>query len=186
MKKKTVEPEGEYIFQEQQRLRQWYVWITLLIVLSLAIAFTVNSVLNYLDSSPGAASFIVLGALLLSISLFFFISTAGSKLNVIATEDSLYFQWLPLNNRYNKVFWQNVQSVRMMEYKSLGYGMRISEKYGSIYNAFGGYAINIHTRGGNQFLIGTAKPKELEDVLVRMKDLHYFDYENDIIEKNDD
>lgn len=186
MKKKPEEPEGNYIFQEQQKLRQWYVWLILLFVLSLAIAFIINSIINYMNSTPGAASFIVLGALILLISLFFLISTAGSKLNVIATEDSLYFQWIPLNNRYNKVFWQNVQSIRMIDYKSMGYGMRISEKYGSIYNAFGGYAINIITRGGNQFLIGTAKPKELEEILIKLKDIHYFNYENEIQEyKND-
>ena len=156
------------------------------LVFSLALTFTINSIFNYLEATPGAASFIVLGVLLFSISLFFIFSTAGSKLNVIATEDSLYFQWIPLNNRYNKVFWQNVQSIKMIEYKSMGYGMRISEKYGSIYNAFGGYAINIITRGGNQFLIGTAKPKELEEILIRLKDIHYFNYENEIEENKND
>ena len=186
MKKKNQEPEGTYIFQEQQKLRQWYVWLVLILVLTIAISFTTNSILNYLESTPGAASFVVLGVLLLSISLFFLISTAGSKLNVIATEDSLYFQWIPLNNRYNKVFWQNVKSIKMIEYRSMGYGMRISEKYGSIYNAFGGYAINIITRGGNQFLIGTAKPKELEDILIKLKDKHYFNYENELKENDDD
>ena len=65
MKKKQEEPEGKYIFQEQQKLRQWYVWAVLLFFLSIAVAFTVNSVINYMNSTPGAASFIVLGALIL-------------------------------------------------------------------------------------------------------------------------
>lgn len=183
MPKKNYAPEGEYIYNEQQKLRQWYVWFILVLSLVLSSAFLINSFVNYMEGAPGAASFIVLGVLILFICLFFVISTAGSKLNVIATEEAIHFQWIPLNNKFNKVNWQNVQTIKMIRYKSMGYGMRISEKYGSIYNAFGGYAIDIVTRGGNHFLIGTAKPKELEEVLVRLKDIHFFDYENQIKDK---
>lgn len=182
MKKKADIPDGDYIYEEQQKLRQWYVWFVLVFSLVLTVGFTIKSFINYIQGVPGAASFIVLGALLLFICLFFVISTAGSKLNVIATNDAIHFQWIPLNYRYNKVFWQNVQSIKLIKYNSFGYGMRISEKYGSIYNAFGGYAMNIITRGGNQFLIGTANPEKLEEVLIKLKDVYYFEYENKLDE----
>lgn len=183
MKKKADIPDGNYIYEEQQKLRQWYVWFVLVFSLVLTIGFTIKSFMSYIQGEPGASSFIVLGALLLFICLFFVISTAGSKLNVIATEDAIHFQWIPLNYRYNKVFWQNVQSIKLIKYNSFGYGMRISEKYGSIYNAFGGYAINIITRGGNQFLIGTANPDKFEEVLIKLKDIHYFEYVNELEDK---
>lgn len=183
MPKNNYAPIGEYIYEEQQKLRQWYVWLILVLSLLLSIGFLVNSFVNYMEGAPGASSFIVLAVLILFICLFFVISTAGSRLNVVATKEAIHFQWIPLNNKFNKVNWQNVKSIQMIRYKSMGYGMRISEKYGSIYNAFGGYAINIITRGGNQFLVGTSNPNELEKILLELKDIHFFMYENKIEEK---
>jgi hypothetical protein len=58
--------------------------------------------------------------------------------------------------------------------------MRISEKYGSVYNAFGGYAINMETRGGNKFLVGTAKPEDIEKILFEKHKEFFFKYENKI------
>jgi hypothetical protein len=136
-----------------------------------------------MEGTAGAASFIVLSTLLLFLSLFFIISTAGSKLKVKLSEDAIYFQWSPLNNKYNKVYWQNIKSVSLIEYKSFGYGMRISEKYGSIYNAFGGFAINLETRGGNKFLVGTAQPDKIEEILLEKHKEYFFKYDNKIENK---
>jgi len=183
MKKKTEEIDDDFIYEEEQSLRQWYVWFVLLLAFFLSVAFSITSLLNYMDGTAGAASYIVLSALFMFISLFFIISTAGSKLKVKASEDALYFQWSPLNNKYNKVYWQNIKSISLIEYNSFGYGMRISEKYGSIYNAFGGYGINLETRGGNKFLVGTAQPKEIEKILVGKHDEYFFKYENNIEKK---
>lgn len=180
MKKKTYEIEDDFIYEEEQSLRQWYVWFVLLLAFFLSLAFSISSLLDYMEGTAGAASFIVLSALLMFLSLFFIISTAGSKLKVKISEEAIYFQWSPLNNKYNKVYWQNVKSISLIEYKSFGYGMRISEKYGSVYNAFGGYAINMETRGGNKFLVGTAQPEKIKKILFEKHEEFFFKYENKI------
>lgn len=179
-------PMGEYIYEEHQKLNQWYVWFVLIFAFSVSIGLVIKSIKSFIDGVPGAAAIIVLSALVLFICLFFIISVLGSKLNTIATNDAIHFQWVPLNRRYNKVFWQNVQSIKMIKFNSIGYGMRINAKYGSVYNAFGGYAITILTRGGNKFLIGTAVPSKLEAIIMIQKDIYYFEYENELDKKKND
>lgn len=70
-----------------------------------------------------------------------------------------------LGNR--KIEWIQIKSIKLIEYGFVGYGLRFSPKYGTVYNVKGNRGVAIDLIGGDKILIGTQKPTEIEKLIEK-------------------
>lgn len=84
------------------------------------------------------------------------------------TDEYIEYSFFPLIGK-RRVEWKDVQSAQMVTYGLLvGYGIRFTFTRGMIYNVSGRKAMQIQTRAGKKFAIGTQKPEELDEVLTHI------------------
>jgi hypothetical protein len=51
--------------------------------------------------------------------------------------------------------WEDIKQVEPVSYGFVGYGLRLSLKYGIVYNARGNKGLAIYLKNGRKYLIGT-------------------------------
>ena len=73
---------------------------------------------------------------------------------------SVYF--FPLVKRHYA--WDEISSVEMVRYGYVGWGIRISSKFGLVYNTQGREGIFVHLKNGKKFVVGSGKLEELTQV----------------------
>ena len=111
-------------------------------------------------SLPSESWYGIMGYLLL---LLFFLF---SKLETKITADQIQLKHLIFVKRSFK--WKNIEAAELIKYGFVGYGIRISIKYGTVYNVKGDKGLRITLKNGKKYLIGTQKPEELEIVVKKL------------------
>ena len=146
-----------YIFEEDQRFSQWWIWMLLAIFPILSI------VLFFLDE---ANIYYVLGCLMLP--LFFYALQLRVKIN----EEGLHYQFFPFHLKFYSIRIEEIEKIEALEYKPLaeygGWGIRYGFK-GKAYNVSGNLGVKIHLTNGRSILFGSEKHKELEKALKQIR-----------------
>lgn len=154
-------------FKEVQKFSQWWLW---LIMISLVIIPVFGIYKQFiLGEEFGDNPMSDLGLIIFSlfifgiIVLFWFMSlkTEIDKMGIRVT-------FLPLVRKNIK--WADVKSAKIITYKFVGYGLRLSANYGTVYNVSGNKGLSLELFNGKKYLIGTQKEMELQSVLKRVTD----------------
>ena len=155
-------------YTEIQKFNQWWLWILLLAVLGLPVYGMFQQIIlgKPFGSKPmsdlGLVLFFV-GTLLL-IGLFWYL-----QLRTEIDETGIRFRLRPISS---EVFtWDQIEHVEIITYGFVGYGLRFSSKYGTVYNTSGNRGLSIRLKSGGRFVIGTQKPEGLEKTLLELKTL---------------
>ena len=155
-------------FIERQSFRQWYLWVLLLAPLVLFTYAFVHQVLLNKPFGDKPAPDILLIVLLLFICLGNFLFYKAT-LTTIINEDGIFYKWSFLNSSFNKISWQEMERYEMIKYDFVGYGIRFSRKYGTVYNVSGQTGLFITKKNKSKVLIGTQKPAEFQQALAIFK-----------------
>lgn len=152
------------VFSERQKMNQLWLWIllfgalafhTYILILQLFFDKTVGN-----SPSPDwllIASFVFF----LGIMVFLRAITLTTKID----ETGVYMRFYPL---VRKSFdWNDIQKIEVSRYSFVGYGIRISAKYGTCYNTKGNMGIIIKTQSGKKYLIGTQKPEQVKQIIQK-------------------
>ncbi|MGB5272717.1 MAG: hypothetical protein WBN39_01570, partial [Flavobacteriaceae bacterium] len=68
---------------------------------------------------------------------------------------------------FNKQFkWEDIDKAEIIKYRFVGFGIRLSFKYGTVYNIKGNLGMALHLKDGKKYLIGTQKPEELQKAIA--------------------
>ncbi len=59
--------------------------------------------------------------------------------------------------------WEDIKQVEPVSYGFVGYGLRLSLKYGIVYNARGNKGLAIYLKNGRKYLIGT----QIQDRMIQ-------------------
>lgn len=149
-------------FKEEQKFRQWWLWL-ILIGLNLIPAYGIYKQIirgqifgDHPMSDVGLISFQIF-------TLLFLVAFWAFKLVTEIDEDEIYIQFYPLVKR--SISWSEVKTANMVNYGFVGgWGIRLTYKYGTVYNVNGDKGLLLELENGKKVCIGTQKPEDLAEV----------------------
>lgn len=154
---------SECLFKEEQKFTQWWVWLLLLFVMGLFIYGLLQQLIlkvPFGNNPASDAGLVFFNLLVLSVCVFFW----SLKLKTTITQKKLIIRYFPLFNKH--ILWKNVQKAEIIKYGFIGgYGIRISMKYGTVYNVKGNKGLAITLKNGKKYLIGTQRENELGEII---------------------
>ena len=138
-----------YLFEENQKFTQWWVWILLLWV-SYSLVISINNSVSLLI------------ALLIPI-LFYLL-----ELRVTVTKEGLHYRFFPFHYKSYCIKINEIERIEALKYKPLGdyggWGIRYGFK-GKCYNVKGNLGVKVFLKNGSYILFGSQKHEELEKCL---------------------
>lgn len=157
------------LFFEVQQFRNHWFW--LLILLSPAIYFL--SVLSYQLYSGQAygdrpVSNLELGVLLLTYGILAYYALNYVKLTTVINKNKIWYGWNLPNDQLNCILINDIKSCEIIQYTFVGFGYRLSFKYGVVYNVWGKTGLLIHKKNGKKVLIGTNNAKQLKEAIQQL------------------
>ena len=161
--------EKDYIFKEQQRFKQWWLW---LIILSIDGILTYGVVQQLILGKPfGEQPMSDTGLMLaVALSLALTVFSFSIRLETRITRDSIAVRFFPVHLKYKVYSWDRFSKVYVRKYSPLkeygGWGLRFSiSGKGKAYNVSGNQGLQLKFTNGKKLLIGTRKSEELSSAL---------------------
>lgn len=155
-------------FSEVQRFTQWWFWLILLGIGGVAVYGIYKQLIlgepfgDNPMSNPGLIAFSVL--IFGTIAFFLFVN-----LKTEIDDKEIKIAFIPFAKK--TVSWKDVKKAEIVNYGFVGYGVRMSSKYGTVYNAKGNKGLAIELNNGRKLLVGSQKVDELNDIIKR-KEIH--------------
>lgn len=152
-------------FREEQRFRQWWFWLLILLGVSPSwYLWWMQIVLRRPtggDEMPDWGVWLLwLGTGVLLPLLF-----ASMRLITVVKHDGLYIRFVPFHWKWVKIPLHEVRSVKARQYNPLleygGWGIRYGRR-GKAYNVSGNWGVELEFTKGHTLLIGSQRAEELE------------------------
>jgi hypothetical protein len=159
---------AQILFSEVQHFRGNPLW-TILLSLPVLIFVSVLSYQLFTGEPVGTNPMSNLSLTILSLLVLIPASWAWLrvKLTTIIDEEKIAYGWNMPTAELNEIRLQDIKEWSVISYSFVGYGFRLSRKYGSIHNLSGSKGLQIITRSGERILIGTHQAEKLKDVLQK-------------------
>lgn len=155
------------VFREQQHMRQWWLWVILLLITGLSWYFFIGQILldRPVGDRPAPDWAVWLIFLLFGIVMpLFFLAT---RLVTVVTQELLDVHFRFLSRR--RIPLSSIASASAVRYRPLleygGWGIRWSPGRGWAYNAHGDRGVRLKFRDGKQLLVGSQDPDALAAAL---------------------
>jgi len=149
-------------FKEVQKITQWWVWAILIGVAGIWVWGIIYQVVlgHHFGNKPLSNNGLLISAIIPFGMIGFFYLL---KLKTEITSDGIDVKYFPMWSTHIK--WDEIQNTEIIKYNFVGYGIRFSDDYGTVYNAKGDIGLLIQKKDGNKVLIGTQIPEQLATVL---------------------
>lgn len=158
-------------FQEEQRIRQWWLWAILFVSCGAGLAASVTALATVLGRGGGfdrlaRADKIGLAGIAVAVVLEVGVPALlwAARLVTEVRGAGLYLRYFPFHLRVHRISLDEVRSVKAVKYHPIGeyggWGIRYAWK-GKAYNATGDLGVRIDYANGRHLLIGSQRPDEL-------------------------
>mgnify|MGYP006086436107 FL=1 len=153
-------------FKETQKFSQWWLWLILLFIGALPILGIYKQLIigeKFGDKPMSDLGLIIFAVFVFSlIAMFWFM-----QLKTEIDQNEIRMRFFPLVKK--RVSWEEIKNAEIVNYGFVGgWGIRLSTKYGTVYNMKGDKGLAIELLNGKNFLIGTQKPNELIAMLEKI------------------
>ncbi|PKB16547.1 hypothetical protein [Flavobacterium sp. 5] len=151
-------------FKEKQKFTQWWLWL-LLIAIGL---FPIYGLYRQLivgvpfGDKPMSDMGLITFAIFPLVVLFLFLYM---RLETEIDQNEIRIKFIPLVKKTFK--WEDVKSATVLNYRFVGYGIRLFTSYGTVYNTKGNKGLAIELKNGDKILIGTQKANELTKIIEK-------------------
>lgn len=143
-------------FNESQKFKQWWIW--LILVSGVGLAWF------YKFKEPESAWEISLIIVHLVVVLFLVM-----ELDTRIDEAGIHYRFFPFQWKHKLIKWDELEKVYVRKYKPIyeygGWGIRGLGR-DMAFNVSGNMGLQLEMKDGDRFLIGTQKPKEMEEVIL--------------------
>jgi hypothetical protein len=160
---------AKVLFEEVQHFRGnplWTVLLSLPVVLFLSVlGYQLITGEQVGDRPMSNVSLILLSLFVLIPSLW---ASQRVKLTTIIDEEKIRYGWNMPTDDLNEIPLSEIKEWSVIRYGFVGYGYRLSRKYGTIHNLSGNKGLQIVTKSGEKVLIGTHKADNLRAVLDQL------------------
>jgi len=139
-------------------MTQWWIWAILLGTTGIVLW---DIVYNAIAKTMSMAEFLqnpeswISALVLIVVLIFFYLLTLKTEVS----PEGIYINYFPMWR--TKIPWEQIASAEIIQYGFVGYGIRLSFRYGTVYNAKGNQGLQIVKKNGSKILIGTQRPHEL-------------------------
>jgi len=160
------------LFAEQQKFSQWWIWL-LLIALNVFLIFGIYKQVilheSFGDRPTGHNGLFAAYGLVLLVTILFY----SLKLQTIIKEDGIYVRFYPVHITYRKYSWDKLTKTYIRKYSPIaeygGWGFRGGiSKSACAFNVSGNQGLQLAFSDRQNLLIGTNKPEEMKEVLVKI------------------
>lgn len=161
--------DGEILFSERQKFRQWWLWL----ILSLINGFLLFGVFKQVIKGqpfgskpiPNTGLLIITGLMLLLMIMFLVI-----RLETLIKKEGIYVRFFPFHLKFRYYSWDRLIKLFVRKYSPFseygGWGIRIGlRSTGKAYNISGNKGLQLEFTDNKKLLIGTNKPDELTETL---------------------
>ena len=159
--------KNRILFMERQRFTQWWLWVLILFPL-VYIFIDINFIDNQMDKGNGSFSIIFPEDYWISVLtvVLIFLFFRLMKLTTQIDSDKILIKHLFLYKR--TLYWEDVEEAKIIKYGFVGYGIRFSIKYGTVYNVKGNKGLFLRLKNGKECVIGTQRPEELARISQKL------------------
>jgi phosphatidylglycerophosphate synthase len=162
-----LEPQKKS-FTEIQKFNQWWLWVILTGLLLLPVYGIYKQVFGGQPWGSNPMSDIGLWIFLLG-TLAFILFFLYMELRTEIDERGIRVRLRPIAR--NVFAWDQVEKVELITYGFVGYGLRFSFKYGTVYNVRGNKGLAVYLKDGGRFVIGTQREADLVQCLKSLDKL---------------
>ncbi len=166
---------GTLHFSEKQKLRQWWIWLLVLLFL-IGILFGV-----LLNDQQSADKFELVGmviGIVISILVLFLLYSVNLETEI--DEYLISYKFFPFHFSHKKIYWEDVDRAYVCKYSPIGdfggWGLRYSFRKGKAFNVSGNLGLQIVLKTGKKILFGTQKQSELDELMKHL-------YERKIVQR---
>lgn len=155
--------QEDLLFKEDQRFTQWWLWILLMGIMAIPLYGIVQQLIlkEPFGDNPMPNTGLIIFALGTVAFLYFF---RAIQLRTRITKKDILVSFPPFFRKKTFSF-ADIESAEVITYKFVGYGLRISLKYGTVYNIKGNKGLLITLKNKKRFMIGTQQPAMLQEVM---------------------
>ncbi len=165
------------LFSERQQFRQWWIWLMLIGINGLflyGIYEQVGESRLSVTRLMSNASFFFTSCLCLLITGLFI----SFRLDTQIKENGIYVKVFPFHLSFKIFQWDKISKLFVRQYNPIGeyggWGLRLGLfGKGKAYNVSGNQGLQIVFTDNKRLLIGTKKPAELRDTLIKLDKLNY-------------
>jgi hypothetical protein len=161
------------LFNEQQRFKQWWLWLILLGINATLLFGLYNQLFSageFGDKPMDDSTLLIVSALTLAISVFFFCFRLDTRID----EEGIYVRFFPFHLSYRHYSWESISNAAVRQYNPIseygGWGLRFG-LFGKAYNVSGNYGLQLIFPDRQKLLIGTSKPEKLKKALEKLDPL---------------
>jgi uncharacterized protein with PQ loop repeat len=154
----------EFEFKEKQKFTQWWLWLFLIGIGLFQVYGLFKQLIkgeNFGDKPMSDIGLIFFTIVPFGIIILFWYM----KLETEIDPKEIRIRFTPLVKKTFK--WEDVKSVTVLNYKFVGYGVRLFTSYGTVYNTRGNKGLAIELKSGKKFLIGIQKGDELAQIIEK-------------------
>lgn len=157
------------VYEEQQRFNQWWLWLIVLgLLVFMAFAFLQQVLLGTPVGEQNMSNWT-----LAFFFIFFLAFTFTLSRLILRTEidkEKIHFNYGPFGKHTYR--WEEIRKVQVIDYGMVGYGFRKTRDHGTVYNVRGRQGLEITFKEDKKVTIGTQKPEQLRQFLVKIKRYH--------------
>ena len=149
-------------FTEIQRFNQWWLWM---ILIGLVLIPTYGLVQQLLLGKPfGATPMSDAGLLFFFGGMWLFMGFFRyMELRTEVDARGIRVRLRPISSESFE--WEQIECLELVRYGFVGYGLRLSAKYGTVYNTRGNKGLSVTLKSGSRYVIGTRDPERLKEAL---------------------
>lgn len=156
------------VFLERQFINRWWLFMIILAVIIIVVGTAYYSTRDAEEGTAVTASVI---SLLICVPLV--IALLYLRLETRIDEKGVLTWFKPFGFTRKYFAWEEIDEIYLRNYNPVteygGWGIRGIGQNDKAYNIRGNTGIQIITKEGNRFLIGTHKPKEAEQAILPYK-----------------
>ncbi|MAW20935.1 MAG: hypothetical protein CMD16_00895 [Flavobacteriales bacterium] len=145
-----------YLFEENQKFRQWWLWLILL--------FSLITPMIFFDNNPVGYNYVLM---ILLILLLFFLLELRIKIN----PEGLYYQFFPFHLKVYMIKAKQIKNIETVQYSPFdqgGWGIKYGFQ-GKSYTVSGNKGLKIFLSNGRTIIFGSQRYKEMEKALRKIK-----------------
>lgn len=166
---------NEILFQESQKFRQWWVWLVLLGINGLFLFRIYKQLVigqPFGNKPTSNQDLMIAEGLILLITIWFLYLRLDTQIK----KDGVYVRFFPFHFSYRYYPWERISKSFVRQYNPIteygGWGLRLGIfGRGKAYNVSGNEGLQLEFSNHKKLLIGTHKPIELAETLVRIGQL---------------
>ena len=152
------------VFREQQFIKRWWLFMFILAVIVIVVGTAYYATI---EADENTAVIVSIISLLIAIPLVF--ALAYTRLETRIDKEGISAQFKPFKFTRKHYSWPEVEKCFVRELDAVkeygGWGIRGLGSNNKAYHIYGSNGIQLKTKAGKDFLIGTQRPKAAQKII---------------------